>query len=319
MVLTLWFVTAAHPEKIIAMSPRADRGFGRKLLAMLNPRWQVTPIGQFSLNRSAAPSAGEFYIAAFPGISVIQMVLPDSTLLSTLDERFVRAIPAADVYACGINEESGFGGFAHWQGMALKRAFAAKRDRVYEDIGLVEPFERPFWAGDCADSARGIALPFNPHAIAKAAESAWLGFDPATSPDINVVGYAVDGRPEPKMHSSAAKDVGRIASQASAKLGIGSKRRGYDDYEGFDSEADVDDDLDDVVTDLCSVTSKGVALIRQVGAKVGRKVVQFKHAVGHKLRYSDRPAQVDRRDSRSPLRSTGSEGLTDIEDIAEDL
>ena len=44
-VITLWFVTATHPEKVIATMPRADRGFGRKLLSQLNPRWPITPIG----------------------------------------------------------------------------------------------------------------------------------------------------------------------------------------------------------------------------------------------------------------------------------
>ena len=64
-VITLWFVTATHPEKVIATMPRADRGFGRKLLSQLNPRWPITPIGQFALNRSAQPSRSEFYIAGF--------------------------------------------------------------------------------------------------------------------------------------------------------------------------------------------------------------------------------------------------------------
>ena len=38
-VVTLWFVTAANPARILAAEPKADRGFGRKYLAQLNPRW----------------------------------------------------------------------------------------------------------------------------------------------------------------------------------------------------------------------------------------------------------------------------------------
>ena len=93
-VITLWFVTATHPEKVIATMPRADRGFGRKLLSQLNPRWPITPIGQFALNRSAQPSRSEFYIAGFPGLSIIQTVVDDFTMISGIDHALRTAIPA---------------------------------------------------------------------------------------------------------------------------------------------------------------------------------------------------------------------------------
>ena len=102
-VITLWFVTATHPEKVIATMPRADRGFGRKLLSQLNPRWPITPIGQFALNRSAQPSRSEFYIAGFPGLSIIQTVVDDFTMISGIDQALRTAIPAENVYAIATN------------------------------------------------------------------------------------------------------------------------------------------------------------------------------------------------------------------------
>ena len=35
-VLTLWFVNTADPAGVLEREPKADRGFGRKLLSQLN-------------------------------------------------------------------------------------------------------------------------------------------------------------------------------------------------------------------------------------------------------------------------------------------
>ena len=59
-VATIWFVTAAEPLSVLTAEPDHDRGFGRKYLALLDPRLTVTPIGDFPLNRSAPAGAGEF-------------------------------------------------------------------------------------------------------------------------------------------------------------------------------------------------------------------------------------------------------------------
>ena len=52
-VATIWFVTAAQPLDVLVAEPGHDRGFGRKYLALLDPRLTVSPIGDFPLNRSA--------------------------------------------------------------------------------------------------------------------------------------------------------------------------------------------------------------------------------------------------------------------------
>ena len=81
-VVTIWFVTTAEPAEVLAHEPRADRGFGRKLLAQLNPAWPITPIGEFPLNRSSTPGPSEFYIAGYPGVAVVQTFVDDVSILS---------------------------------------------------------------------------------------------------------------------------------------------------------------------------------------------------------------------------------------------
>jgi len=199
-IVTLWFVNVTDPGTVLEAEPKADRGFGRKYLAQLNPAWPITPIGQFPLNRSAQASPGEFYIAGFPGITVVQTVLTETPSLSELNPRLLDSIPAKDIYAFAVNRDTGYGGIAHWHDGVLKRSLCAERTRTYEDVGLPIPFESPFWAGERAEAAGGISLPFEPVDLVDEAQRSWLGVDISPDgPDIHVVGYAVDGRPEPKV------------------------------------------------------------------------------------------------------------------------
>ncbi|WP_394281940.1 DUF6928 family protein, partial [Corynebacterium sp.] len=45
-VVTLWFINTDDVAGVVTREPKADRGFGRKYLAQLNPAWPITPIGQ---------------------------------------------------------------------------------------------------------------------------------------------------------------------------------------------------------------------------------------------------------------------------------
>ena len=228
-VVTLWFVTAANPARILAAEPKADRGFGRKYLAQLNPRWPITVFGQFPLNRSAKTSRGEYYIGGYPGLAVIQTVLDQAHELSELDPHLLRSLPAVDIYAFAVNEHTGLGGVAHWHAGQLKRSLCARRTRVYEDIGVPEPFEAPLWGGE----GHGIELPFHPHDLVKAAQRAWLGITDE-GPDINIVAYATDGRAEPRMvprPKPHAVDVETLVTRGSTKLGFSATDPDYDDYE----------------------------------------------------------------------------------------
>lgn len=275
-VVTLWFVTAADPARIIAAEPRADRGYGRKYLAQLNPAWPITLIGEFPLNRSAQASAGEYYVAGFPGVTVVQTVVTDTPALSELSPRLLDSVPAADVYAFGVNEETGYGALAHWRGGVLKRSLCAERSRTYEDVGLPEPFEAPYWAGERAESAGGIALPFEPVDLVAEARRSWLGVDLSPEgPDIHVVAYAVDGRPEPRSVDGPRQERERAARPQDEPHAEGV----YDDY-----EAPVEEES----TRLPRWADESVAGLRRSGTLLGRGVRRARGWVTDRLRHSDR-------------------------------
>ena len=195
-VVTLWFITAAEPARTLRAEPKADRGYGRKYLAHLNPAWPITPIGQFDLNRSVPASPGEFYVGGYPGVAIVQTVINNAHQLSELDARLLTSIPATDVYALAANPSTGLGGIAHWRGGTLKRSFCARRNRVYEDIGFPEDFEHRYWnSDDDAPEVGSNNLPFNPIDLVDTAQQEWIGVPVSPDgPDINIVAYAIDGR-----------------------------------------------------------------------------------------------------------------------------
>ncbi|MDO4631636.1 MAG: hypothetical protein Q4A82_05035 [Corynebacterium sp.] len=297
-VVTLWFVTATQPEKVIATMPRADRGFGRKLLSQLNPRWPITPIGQFALNRSAQPSRSEFYIAGFPGLSIIQTVVDDITTISSIDPALRTVIPATDVYVCATNTGTSYGAFAHWSNGNLKRAFSAVDEKVYEDLGLVETFESSYWAGYHATETSGIALPFSPIDLALHAQRSWLGFDMATCPDINIVAYAIDGRPEPKITYRQPVDVGTLAERSSAKLSLGATRSEFDDYERIDEFDDVDGSSK-YAEEAVALTKKSVTKTKSLASRFRERLARFGGDFKERLRHTDRPAPIKPADNKA--------------------
>ncbi|AWB82352.1 hypothetical protein C3B44_08285 [Corynebacterium yudongzhengii] len=271
-VLTYWFVTALEPGKVLRSEPRADRGFGRKYLAQLNPAWPITPIGSFPLNRSSEVSAGEFYIAGYPGVTVVQTWVEDVGLLSELDEKMLSSRPAPDVYVIAIGDGNDFGGFVHYSGGVVKRALSGDRNQLQEDIGLPEPFELPYWAGETTEKLGGPALPFWPQDIARAAERHWVGVDVSPDgPDIQVVGYAVDGRPEPKLdeHKPAPPEESGVEILT------------YDDYEIAPARGDGDE--------FVRLAEAAGAALRRVGRGVKRRGVKLGRALNERLRHTDRP------------------------------
>lgn len=272
-VVTLWFVTAADPAAVVAKEPKADRGFGRKYLAQLNPAWPITPIGEFPLNRSAHASPGEYYVAGLPGVTIVQTVLEDSPALSDVPSRLLDSVPAAEVFAFAVNEETGYGGIAHWRGGVLKRSLCAERSRTYEDVGLPAPFEAPFWAGERAAPIGGISLPFEPVDLVAEAQRAWLGVDLSPDgPDIHVVAFAVDGRPAPR-----AVDGPRRHREAASRREPVSLTTGYDDYESPGEEPEGTHWAD-----------RSVASARRTGSRIARWTNSARRWVQEKIRHSDR-------------------------------
>lgn len=276
-VVTLWFVNTDDVAGVVTREPKADRGFGRKYLAQLNPAWPITPIGQFPLNRSARPSRHEFYIAGYPGVTIVQTFLGNVEKLSETPEQLLKSVSAQHIYVFAQGTDSSFAGFAHFEGEELKRSLSATRTKVFEDMGLPQPFEAPFWAGEKAEQLGGIALPFEPSELTDSAQEAWMGIDVSpTGPDINVVAYAVDGRPEPKMDKRApkAKDVNETAAKFSAS------KSDYDDYEEIDEESEGDE--------FARLADASVAAAKRIGKGVASRAKNARDAITEKIRHSDR-------------------------------
>ncbi|AEI08696.1 hypothetical protein CRES_0333 [Corynebacterium resistens DSM 45100] len=288
-LVTLWFVSAANPASVLEQEPKADRGFARKYLAQLDPSLPLTHIGDFDMVRSAAPGPSEYYIGGYPGLSVVQTVMPDLHKLSELPEEFRNLVNTPDVYATAVFDEGfracahtasdgepapgsnsdlalqedekyhitgevddtpapeydpSFGAFAHWSAGTLKRSFSATRQNILEDIGLPEPFESQFWAGNA--SATGIELPFHPSELAMASVEGWLGFSISPYDDgaaqLPVAAFATDGRPEAKSSEYGSNAAGRtqlsdrgalrdrVLPPASQDVSLHQEEQGYDDY-----------------------------------------------------------------------------------------
>ncbi|MDU0478121.1 hypothetical protein QVA66_02580 [Staphylococcus chromogenes] len=282
-VVTLWFVNADDPAAVLAKEPKADRGFGRKYLALMNPSWPISVFGQFPLNRSVQASKGEFYIAGYPGITIVQTVVEDLTCLSQLSPTLLNSVTAANTYAFAINHDTGFGGIAHWIDGKLRRSFCARRNRVYEDIGLPSPFENPFWSGERGTaSPNSIDLPFEPIDLVHEADTHWLGVDiSAEGPDLSVVGYAIDGRKEPRIAPPRErKDVSGLVADASAKLGLGPQYSAYDDYE----ELPALDTSDDVASRARAIADKTLEMSGRALRRAGKGLDSLRE----KLRHTDR-------------------------------
>ncbi|HIW90759.1 MAG TPA: hypothetical protein H9870_03730 [Candidatus Corynebacterium avicola] len=240
----MWFVTAAVPRDVLTAEPTADRGFARKYLAQLAVKLPdagfsaPVHIGDFDMNRSTPPGLDEFYIGGYAGLSVVQTVIPGLTKLSEIPEPYMELVAAADVYAtCRTPDDpSGLGGFAHWSGGTLKRAFTATRETVHEDTGLPESFEAPFWEGN--EETSGIQLPFIPGKIGDAAIGNWLGFRVARDGlDIPVSAFAVDGRPAQRSRPSRPASTGSAGSAgptgSTAATSPATKRADYDVYDDY--------------------------------------------------------------------------------------
>ncbi len=278
-VVTFWFVTTADPAAVLLAQPRADRGFGRKLLSQVNPAWPITLIGEFPLNRSARPGRDEFYIAGYPGVAVVQTFVADAAQLADTVSLIHDALPAADTYVFVDGTDSDYAGFAHYVGGNLRRSLTATREMVLEDVGLPEPFEAAYWAGEKTEQLGGITLPFEPKELMREAQRMWIGVEiGARGPDINVVGYAIDGRPEPKISPSQLAQPPATVAQVAARFA--EKDKAYDDYELTSENEDGDE--------FANLADASVAAVKRVGRGLRRRAHQAKDVITERIRHSDR-------------------------------
>lgn len=279
-IVTVWFVSTDDPAAVLRSEPKADRGFGRKLLSQINPAWPITPIGEFPLNRSSTPGPDEFYIAGYPGVAVVQTFVESMDTVTDASEVTVHlreALPATDTYVFAQGTDSDYAGFAHYTSTQVRRALAATREVVLEDVGLPDPFEAPYWAGEKAEQLGGITLPFEPSDLTDAAQEAWLGVPVSPEgPDVHVVGYAIDGRPEPKI--GPAKPRTKSVNEVAARFA--DTEKDYDDYE---VEAPDEDGHE-----FAQLADASLAATKRIGRGLSRRLKRLAAQIQDRIRHSDR-------------------------------
>lgn len=279
-IVTVWFVSTDDPAAVLRSEPKADRGFGRKLLSQINPAWPITPIGEFPLNRSSTPGPAEFYIAGYPGVAVVQTFVESMDTVTDASEVIAHlreALPATDTYVFAQGTDSDYAGFAHYTSTQVRRALAATREVVLEDVGLPDPFEAPYWAGEKAEQLGGITLPFEPSDLTDAAQEAWLGVPVSPEgPDVHVVGYAIDGRPEPKI--GPAKPRTKSVNEVAARFA--DTEKDYDDYE---VEAPDEDGHE-----FAQLADASLAATKRIGRGLSRRLKRLAAQIQDRIRHSDR-------------------------------
>ena len=279
-IVTVWFVSTDDPAAVLRSEPKADRGFGRKLLSQINPAWPITPIGEFPLNRSSTPGPAEFYIAGYPGVAVVQTFVESMDTVTDASEVIAHlreALPATDTYVFAQGTDSDYAGFAHYAGAQVRRALAATREVVLEDVGLPDPFEAPYWAGEKAEQLGGITLPFEPSDLTDAAQEAWLGVPVSPEgPDVHVVGYAIDGRPEPKI--GPAKPRTKSVNEVAARFA--DTEKDYDDYEVEAPEEDGHE--------FAQLADASLAATKRIGRGLSRRLKRLAAQIQDRIRHSDR-------------------------------
>lgn len=288
-ILTYWCMNPdTSPSDLagtLSKVPPADPGFGRKYLAQLNPTWPIRSIGTFPLNRSAPVSRGEYYIAGHPGVTVVQAWREDVVKLSEVEPL---PSPYKEVIITAVGDGNGFGGYAHWINGKLTRAFSATRRQLIEDLGVPQPFEAPFWAGEKATALGGIALPFIPSELGTGAAEARLGIPlNEAGPDVRVAAFAVDGRPDAKLRATATP-APQLPEAAD-----------YDDYERSSSRSD---------EELFRITDATASALRRLGLSAKHTAGSLAAGVKERLRHSDRPPRS------APAKETPSESGGDLDD-----
>ncbi|AVH87966.1 Hypothetical Protein NG00_00639 [Corynebacterium camporealensis] len=230
-IVTLWYVTTDSPADVLAAEPKADRGFGRKYLAQLNPNFPVTPIGQFPLNRSVEADIAEFYIGGYPGVTVVQtVVVEEGVMLSQLSPLLLEAIPARELYAFALNEEEATPVSRTGRTVNSNARCAAPALDCWKTSAFPKASKALTGPVSSTQISAEFLFPLNHRDLMDEAQRRWLGISiDAEGPDLDVVGYAVDGRPEPKVDElpNSTRSVGELATTSAGKLGL----HDYDDYE----------------------------------------------------------------------------------------
>ena len=149
------------------------------------------------------------------------------------------------------------------------------------------------------------------------AQQEWIGVPVSPDgPDINIVAYAIDGRPEPKVvDNPKQRNIGDLVAAASNKLGFNPATRDYDDYE--------DGELEDP-NPLNRIAQRGLRALGSARDTTRIRFREFGSSLHEKIRHTDRdPNQprTQRLPRRLRRRGNNPEYLGDYpeEDFSEEI
>lgn len=222
--VTLWFIDTDDPAAMIRAGLTNDVTAAGRLASAIFGDSVLLPVVDTDLASAMVTHDSHVYAGFYGSLSVVSCSLFATQRPADLTRTVAGISSSAAATLLYTDPETGTGTFARWANGELRRSFSATPVDLFDDQGLPEPFERPFWAGEHplryapGTAPDPLALPFHPQQMAEDANRAWLGFrfthplapadaDPARIP---VTGFAI----HPAGYEPTPDDVARYHSPA---------------------------------------------------------------------------------------------------------
>jgi hypothetical protein len=136
---------------------------------VLFPRTPYVHAGPTRLHEGGFPGRGSFAVGAFEG--GLLLATRDAYLFNPtkLHRRYLKPVLGRTVTLLTQQPTYDMFAYARWENGQLQRSLSANPvGQIWESIGIPEPFEAPFWAGQRPAPA-GYPLPFHPLDMSNAA------------------------------------------------------------------------------------------------------------------------------------------------------
>lgn len=254
-VSTLWFARRPRDARGLVLDSAATES-----LATAFHSEPLPPAHPATVADTAALIPGDLLVGVYGDLAFVATTELQTHSPASTDEHWLQTVPAGEVYLLSTDPEAGVGAFAIWVDGKLRRAFAGDPVTILEDVGVPEPFEGPFWAGErpLVYAPGAVAdpqdLPFHPQELAEDSFRAWLGFrftrpfaaddvDPATIPAVLYTHNPPPERPSaPAVEADSVAEAGEVdgASRADETLDAGEVVGGSPDEDSSSDTPAVD-------------------------------------------------------------------------------